>query len=339
MNKIEHSKTQNLLITGGAGFIGSSFVGQQVKNGHNIIILDKLTYAGKKENLSFIKDTSYELIKGDILDQDLIENIFNKYNIDKVIHFAAESHVDNSINNPDIFIQTNINGTHNLLKVALKHFQKKSNFHFHHISTDEVFGDLPLSSKDKFTENTPYNPSSPYSASKAASDHLVRSYYKTYNLPITISNCSNNYGPRQHNEKLIPSVVNSALTNQAITIYGDGQNIRDWIHVDDHNRAVDLIIQKGKIGDSYLIGGNNELSNKQIVTKICDILNQIQPKINKTSYKEQIIYIEDRKGHDKKYAIDDNKICTKLGFKKEIIFEEGLKKLIKNLIQNHKIIY
>lgn len=324
---------QTFLVTGGAGFIGSSFVNQQIQKGHKIIVLDKLTYAGKEENLLWIKPANYQLIKGDINDQNLVEEIFQNYKIDKIIHFAAESHVDNSIKNPDAFVQTNINGTHNLLKISLKEFQKNPNFHFHHISTDEVFGDLPLNTKDKFTESTPYNPSSPYSASKAASDHLVRAYHKTYNLPITISNCSNNYGPRQHKEKLIPTIIRKALSNQEIPIYGDGKNVRDWIHVDDHNRAVDLILEKGKIGETYLIGGNNELDNNQTVKIICQILDELKPKADKTYYQDQISYVTDRKGHDRRYAINDSKIAKELGFKRKFNFESGISELIKNYVQ------
>lgn len=323
---------QNFLVTGGAGFIGSSFVNQQIQKGHKIIVLDKLTYAGKEENLSWIEPKNYQLIKGDINDQSLLEEIFKNHKIDKIIHFAAESHVDNSIKNPDEFVRTNINGTHSLLKIALKEFEKNPNFHFHHISTDEVFGDLPLNTKDRFTEDTPYNPSSPYSASKAASDHLVRSYHTTYKLPITISNCSNNYGPRQHEEKLIPTIIRKALNNEEIPIYGDGKNVRDWIHVDDHNRAVDLILEKGKVGQTYLIGGNNELDNNQVVKIICQILDEMQPK--STSYQKQITYVTDRKGHDRRYAIDDNKIVTELGFKREFNFETGLRELIKSYVRN-----
>ena len=318
----------NLLVTGGAGFIGSSFVGQQVKKGNKVIILDKLTYAGKKENLTWIGEDKYKLIVGDILDETLVEKIVTEYNIDKIIHFAAESHVDNSIKNPDAFIQTNINGTHSLLKVALAQYKKKPDFHFHHISTDEVFGDLPLEGNERFTEETPYNPSSPYSASKAASDHLVRAYHKTYNLPITISNCSNNYGPRHHGEKLIPTIIRKAIKGEDIGIYGDGKNVRDWIHVDDHNQAVDLILEKGKIGETYCIGGNNELDNNQVVNKICEILDKINPKSDKSSYKNQINYIKDRAGHDRRYAIDGRKIENELGFKNQISFEEGLQRLI-----------
>jgi dTDP-glucose 4,6-dehydratase len=323
----------NLLVTGGAGFIGSSFVGQQVAKGNRVVVLDKLTYAGKKENLTWIGEDKYKLIIGDILDEPLLKKIIDEHDIDKIIHFAAESHVDNSIKNPDAFIQTNINGTHSLLKIALSQYKKKPNFHFHHISTDEVFGDLPLEGNEKFTEETPYNPSSPYSASKAASDHLVRAYYTTYNLPITISNCSNNYGPRQHDEKLIPTIIKKAIAGDEIGIYGDGKNVRDWIHVDDHNRAVDLILEKGKIGATYCIGGNNELDNNQVVNKICEILDKIKPKSNGKSYEEQITYIKDRAGHDRRYAIDGSKIENELGFKNQITFEGGVEKLI---IENAK---
>jgi dTDP-glucose 4,6-dehydratase len=318
----------NLLVTGGAGFIGSSFVGGQVQKGKKVIVLDKLTYAGKKENLTWIGQDKYKLIIGDICDESLVTKIITEYKIDKIVHFAAESHVDNSIKNPDIFITTNVNGTHSLLKCALEQYRKNSNFHFHHISTDEVFGDLPLEGDNKFTEQTPYNPSSPYSASKAASDHLVRAYHKTYNLPITISNCSNNYGPRQDDEKLIPTIIRKAIRGEKIGIYGDGKNVRDWIYVDDHNRAVDLILEKGKIGETYCIGGNNELSNNEVVNKICEILDEIKPKSDKTSYKDQIIYVKDRAGHDRRYAINGTKIEKELGFKNNISFENGLKKLI-----------
>jgi len=320
------------LVTGGAGFIGSSFVNQQIQKNHQIIVLDKLTYAGKKENLSWIKSNNYQLIRGDINDFNLVSKIFSDYKIDKLIHFAAESHVDNSIKDPDAFINTNINGTHNLLKISLQEFNKNNNFHFHHISTDEVFGDLELNSTEKFSENTPYNPSSPYSASKAASDHLVRAYNKTYNLPITISNCSNNYGPRQHSEKLIPTIIKKAINNEPIQIYGDGKNVRDWIHVDDHNRAVDLIIEKGKIGQTYLIGGNCELDNNQVVKIICTILDKVKPKADNSSYQTQIKYVTDRKGHDRRYAINDSKIVKELNYQPKFTFEQGILELIKEYI-------
>ena len=320
------------LVTGGAGFIGSSFVNQQIQKNHQIIVLDKLTYAGKKENLSWIKSNNYQLIRGDINDFNLVSKIFSDYKIDKLIHFAAESHVDNSIKDPDAFINTNINGTHNLLKISLQEFNKNNNFHFHHISTDEVFGDLELNSTEKFSENTPYNPSSPYSASKAASDHLVRAYNKTYNLPITISNCSNNYGPRQHSEKLIPTIIKKAINNEPIPIYGDGKNVRDWIHVDDHNRAVDLIIEKGKIGQTYLIGGNCELDNNQVVKIICTILDKVKPKSDNSSYQTQIKYVTDRKGHDRRYAINDSKIVKELNYQPKFTFEQGILELIKEYI-------
>jgi len=320
------------LVTGGAGFIGSSFVNQQIQKNHQIIVLDKLTYAGKKENLSWIKSNNYQLIRGDINDFNLVGKIFSDYKIDKLIHFAAESHVDNSIKDPDAFINTNINGTHNLLKISLQEFNKNNNFHFHHISTDEVFGNLELNSTEKFCENTPYNPSSPYSASKAASDHLVRAYNKTYNLPITISNCSNNYGPRQHSEKLIPTIIKKAINNEPIPIYGDGKNVRDWIHVDDHNRAVDLIIEKGKIGQTYLIGGNCELDNNQVVKIICTILDKVKPKADNSSYQTQIKYVTDRKGHDRRYAINDSKIVKELNYQPKFTFEQGILELIKEYI-------
>ncbi|MFZ8864575.1 MAG: dTDP-glucose 4,6-dehydratase [Rickettsiales bacterium] len=324
-------KTKNLLVTGGAGFIGSSFVGQQVALGNKVIILDKLTYAGKKENLSWITG-DYQLVVADINEQQLVEELLFSHKIDKLIHFAAESHVDNSIANPAAFIETNINGTFSLLAASLKYFKQNANFHFHHISTDEVFGDLPLHDDSKFSELTAYNPSSPYSSSKAASDHLVRSYFRTYNLPITISNCSNNYGERQHEEKLIPTIIRKALEGLEIPIYGNGKNVRDWIHVDDHNRAVDLILNKGKIGETYCIGGNCELDNNEVVNIICEILDEYYPRKDGLSYKKQITYVTDRKGHDLRYAINSTKIERELGFKLEINFRQAILKLIKNIL-------
>ena len=321
--------SKNILVTGGAGFIGSSFVIQQVSAGDKVVVLDKLTYAGSLENLSSLSPDSYHFIKGDILDFDLVRNILAKHDIDIIVHFAAESHVDNSIANPDIFITTNINGTHTLLRAALERLEQNKKIHFHHISTDEVFGDLPLAGNEKFSETTSYNPSSPYSASKAASDHLVRSYQHTYGLPTTLSNCSNNFGPRQHQEKLIPTIINKALTGQQIPIYGDGKNVRDWIHVDDHNQAVALILEKGKIGETYCIGGNAELSNNEVVHKICEILDEAKPAEHGNSYKTQITYVADRKGHDRRYAIDDSKIVKELGFKRSYNFATGIRALLK----------
>ncbi len=304
----------NILITGGAGFIGSNFIHylHNKYQDYQIINLDKLTYAANLNNLKDIK-TNYTFIEGDILDYNLVSRIVKDNNIDLIVHFAAESHVDRSIEGPDIFIQTNILGTANLLKVALEN----NKIRFHHISTDEVFGSLGL--KGLFNEETPYDPHSPYSASKASSDHLVRSYYHTYDLPITISNCSNNYGPYQFKEKLIPLFITNLLEQKKIPLYGDGQNIRDWVYVEDHCRGIDLIIQKGQIGETYCLGGDSEKTNREIANILLKKLNLSE---------EMIEYVEDRKGHDFRYAIDSSKIKKELGYKIETSFEEGINKTI-----------
>tara|TARA_B100001964_G_C14189390_1_gene580263 strand:+ start:482 stop:1435 length:954 start_codon:yes stop_codon:yes gene_type:complete len=307
----------NILITGGAGFIGSNFVHYILNKylEYKIVNLDKLTYAANLNNLKDLENNSnYIFVKGDILDYDLVSKIVKENKIDIIINFAAESHVDRSIKGPDIFLQTNILGTANLLKAALKN----NKIRFHHISTDEVFGSL--GERGYFDENTPYDPRSPYSASKASSDHLVRTYYHTYDLPITISNCSNNYGPYQFAEKLIPLFITNLLSNKKIPLYGDGKNIRDWIYVKDHCRAVDLIIHKGKIGETYCIGGDSEKTNKQIAEILLEKLG---------FNKEMIEYVEDRPGHDFRYAIDSTKIKKELGYNTETSFEEGIDKTIK----------
>jgi len=305
----------NILVTGGAGFIGSNFIHYINKKypEYKIVNLDKLTYAANLDNLKDIKN-NYTFVEGDILDYDLVSKIVKENNIDLIVHFAAESHVDRSIEGPDIFLQTNILGTANLLKVALEN----NKIRFHHISTDEVFGSL--GETGLFNEDTPYDPRSPYSSSKASSDHLVRAYYHTYGLPITISNCSNNYGPYQYTEKLIPLFITNLLNNKKVPLYGDGKNIRDWIYVEDHCKAIDLIIHKGKIGETYCIGGDSEKTN----TEIADIL------LNKLSHnKDMIEYVKDRPGHDFRYAIDSSKIKKELGYKIETSFEEGIDKTIK----------
>jgi len=329
---------KNILITGGAGFIGSSFVGQELERGNNVIVLDLLTYAGKRENLEWIHKKNwsgkYQLVVGNICDTALVSKLLKENAIEWVVHFAAETHVDNSIKTPGVFIETNVNGTYSMLKASYDYYKnldedRKSKFRFHHISTDEVFGDLELDSDEKFNEETPYNPSSPYSASKAGSDHLVRAWHRTYGLPITISNCSNNYGPRQLPEKLIPLMIKNAIEGKSLGIYGDGKNVRDWIHVDDHNRGIRLILEKGKIGETYCIGGNSERNNNEVVNLICEILDELKPKKDGKSYKEQITYIKDRAGHDRRYAIDSTKIQNELGFKRKYKnFEEGLRELI-----------
>lgn len=304
-----------ILVTGGAGFIGSNFIHYYLKKypEDHIINLDALTYAGNLENLKAIANyENYSFIKGDICDQELINTITN--NIDLIINFAAETHVDRSVADSAGFIKTNIEGTRVLLEAA-----KEKNIRFHHISTDEVFGHLEMDDS-KFNEETPHNPRSPYSASKAAADHLVRAYFHTHNTPITISNCSNNYGPYQHPEKLIPNFITKILTGRKLPLYGEGKNIRDWIHVDDHNRGVDMIIKKGKIGESYCLGGGNELTNLELTKKILKLMD---------AGEDQIEFVKDRPGHDLRYAIDYSKIKNDLGWNPEIDFEEGLRETIK----------
>ncbi len=303
-----------LLITGGAGFIGSNFIHYWLKehSEDEIINLDKLTYAGNLENLTGLENNPhYKFIQGDITDSVLVEALVAQ--VDIIVHFAAESHVDRSIKSSAEFIQTNVEGTRVLLDAARKRMTR-----FHHISTDEVFG--ALSPNDpKFNEDTPYSPRSPYSASKAASDHLVRAYYHTYGLPITISNCSNNYGPRQYPEKLIPLFITNLIDNRHVPVYGEGKNVRDWIHVDDHNRGIDLILQKGRIGETYCLGGNSEMSNLEITQKILAGLDKGG---------EMIDYVPDRLGHDFRYAIDFSKAQQELDFFPQIDFASGLKSTI-----------
>jgi len=314
----------NILITGGAGFIGGNFIPYFLEKYqyYNIINLDLLTYAGNLDNLKEVENNSrYKFIKGNICNRELVEFIFSEYKIDGVIHFAAESHVDNSIKNPEVFIETNVNGTFTLLDVAYKENKK---VRFHHISTDEVYGSL--GDNGFFTENTPYAPNSPYSASKASSDMIVRSYHHTFGMDTIITNCSNNYGPKQHDEKLIPTIIRNALQGNSIPIYGDGKNIRDWLYVLDHCKGIDLAFHKGKSGESYNIGGRNEKINLEIVNKICEILDEKIPK--EKSYKELITFVEDRAGHDRRYAIDATKIENQLGWNADENFARGIVKTI-----------
>ncbi len=334
---------KNILLTGTAGFIGSNFVPYFLEKypQHNLINLDLLTYAGSLENLKeCTNNPRYKFIKGDICNRELIEYIFNEFDIKGIIHFAAESHVDNSIKNPDVFIKTNVDGTFTLLDVVYKHwmeapFKYKDGYkdcRFHHISTDEVYGTLPDDPNILFTEKTPYAPNSPYSASKASSDMIVRSYHHTYGLDTIITNCSNNYGPKQHNEKLIPTIIRNALQGNPIPIYGDGKNIRDWLYVLDHCKGVDLAFHKGKAGETYNIGGRNERTNIYIANKICEILDELYPISNNSqlkSYKELITFVKDRPGHDRRYAIDATKIESELGWKADENFESGIVKTIK----------
>lgn len=328
-------KNKSILITGGAGFIGSNFVPYFIESNPNtkIVNIDKLTYAGELSNLKEVENNpNYTFVEGDICDRKLIESLFDKHHFDSVIHFAAESHVDNSIKNPGAFIDTNITGTFNLIDVAkshwldapFKHKEGCENNRFHHISTDEVYG--TLGETGLFTELTPYAPNSPYSASKASSDFIVRSYFHTYGMNVVTTNCSNNYGPKQHDEKLIPTIIRKALSGENIPIYGDGKNIRDWLYVLDHCKGIDLVFQTGKAGETYNIGGRNERNNLYIVDTICSILDELKPAEN--SYKNQITFVTDRPGHDFRYAIDASKIENELGWKADENFETGIKKTI-----------
>ncbi len=326
---------KNILLTGTAGFIGSNFVPYFLDKypEYNLINLDLLTYAGNLANLKECEDNPrYKFIKGDICNRELVEFIFTEYDIQGVIHFAAESHVDNSIKNPGIFVETNVNGTFTLIDVARAYWMEKpftykekyKGCRFHHISTDEVYG--TLNETDLFTEETPYAPNSPYSASKASSDMIVRSYQETYGMNTVITNCSNNYGPKQHDEKLIPTIIRKALAGDSIPIYGDGKNIRDWLYVLDHCKGIDLVYHTGKEANVYNIGGRNERTNLQIVDAICTILDEKVPK--NTSYKELITFVEDRAGHDRRYAIDATKLENELGWKADENFDSGIVKTI-----------
>ena len=333
---------KKILVTGGAGFIGSNYINYQVKKGESHIInLDKLTYAGDLTNIENPKAGNYTFVEGDICDLKFIQDLFAKYEFDQVVHFAAESHVDNSISDPSAFIETNINGTFNLLQTAYKlwmkePFQMKDEFkkaRFLHVSTDEVYG--TLGDEGLFTEETPYAPNSPYSASKASSDMLVRSYFHTYGMPVVTTNCSNNYGPHQHDEKLIPTIIRKAIREENIPIYGKGTNIRDWLYVLDHCKGIELAVAKGKLGETYNIGGRNERKNLYIAEKICTILDEEKPRSNRKSYSELITFVKDRPGHDFRYAIDASKIEDNLGWKAEETFETGIKKTIQWYLEKY----
>tara|TARA_B100001248_G_scaffold260684_1_gene249616 strand:+ start:19259 stop:20272 length:1014 start_codon:yes stop_codon:yes gene_type:complete len=326
---------KNVLVTGGAGFIGSNFVPYflQTYPDTHLVNLDKLTYAGDLENLKEAEgQQNYTFVKGDICDRALVEELFAKYHFQGVIHFAAESHVDNSISGPDAFVQTNIVGTFNLLDTARNYwmngpFETKedyANARFHHVSTDEVYGSL--GDTGLFSETTPYAPNSPYSASKASSDFLVRSYFHTYGMNVVTTNCSNNYGPKQHTEKLIPTILRKALSQEPIPIYGDGKNVRDWLYVLDHCKGIDLAFRKGRSGETYNIGGKNERTNLEIVHRICEILDKKCP-VDRP-YSELISFVKDRPGHDKRYAIDASKIENELGWQADENFESGIEKTI-----------
>lgn len=329
---------KTILITGGAGFIGSNFVPYFCEKypEYKIINLDKLTYAGNLENLRSCENMpNYSFVQGDICDADLIEKLFRENDVRGVIHFAAESHVDNSITGPRTFINTNIIGTFNLLDAARRHWMDApgrvkpgyADARFHHISTDEVYG--ALGATGEFREDTPYAPNSPYSASKASSDFLVRAYHHTYGMNTTTSNCSNNYGPKQHDEKLIPHIISCALAGKPLPIYGRGENVRDWLYVMDHCRAIDLIFHQGRAGETYNVGGHNERNNITIVKTICSILDELRPRADGKKYESQIEFVADRAGHDFRYAIDAGKLEKELGWHANETFDTGIVKTVK----------
>ena len=327
----------SILVTGGAGFIGSNFVPYFCGKypDYHIINLDKLTYAGNLDNLKECEGLpNYTFVQGDICDEALVEKLFTEYDIRGVVHFAAESHVDNSIKGPRAFMETNLMGTFTLMEAARRRWMEapgkvKAGYEkarFHHISTDEVYG--TLGETGFFAETTPYAPNSPYSASKAGSDFIVRAYRHTYGMNVTTSNCSNNYGPKQHFEKFIPVIISKCLAGQPIPVYGNGANIRDWLYVLDHCKAIDLIFHKGRSGETYNIGGHNERDNLQILHKVCGILDEMRPRRNGAKYEELMTFVADRPGHDRRYAIDPTKIVTELGWKPDENFDSGIVKTV-----------
>jgi len=323
-----------ILITGGAGFIGSAVVRQAVAAGHDVINLDALTYAACLDNVASVSDSDhYNFEQVDIRDMDAVRDVFARHQPDAVMHLAAESHVDRSIDGPGAFIETNIMGTYNMLEGARTMWLaqgKPDTFRFHHISTDEVYGSL--GADGQFTETTPYDPRSPYSASKAASDHLVRAWAETYGLPVVLTNCSNNYGPFHFPEKLVPVIILNALAGKDLPIYGDGANVRDWLYVEDHADALLTVLQKGETGRTYNIGGENERTNLQLVTTLCEILDELRP--GAAPYANQITYVTDRPGHDARYAIDPTRIRNELGWRPSVTVEEGLRRTVQWYLDN-----
>lgn len=329
----------NVLVTGGAGFIGSAVCRHLAGAGYRVTNVDKLTYAGNLASLRSIENVhNYRFEQADVCDDRAILSIMRRDDIDIVMHLAAESHVDRSIDGPGAFIETNIVGTYRMLNAALEYWRgleerRRPAFRFHHISTDEVFGDLPFDS-GIFTEDTPYAPSSPYSASKAASDHLVRAWHETYGLPVVLSNCSNNYGPFHFPEKLIPLVILNALDGKPLPVYGAGANVRDWLYVEDHARALELVATRGVPGESYNVGGNSERTNLSVVESICDILDTRRPRSKSARYRDLITFVTDRPGHDRRYAIDASKIERELGWKPSETFETGLARTVDWYLDN-----
>ena len=329
------------IVTGGAGFIGSAVVRMIIESSDDRVInIDKLTYAGNLDSLTPVaEDPRYHFVQADICDSQAMREVFAKHQPDAIMHLAAESHVDRSIDGPGDFIQTNIVGTYNLLEVARDYWgglqgDKKRDFRFHHVSTDEVYGSL--GEEGLFLETTPYDPSSPYSASKASSDHLVRAWHRTYGLPVVLTNCSNNYGPYQYPEKLIPLILQKARDGEALPVYGTGQNIRDWLYVDDHARALLLVINQGEAGETYNIGGHNEVTNIDVVKTLCAILDEREPAANGKPHEELITFVADRPGHDMRYAIDAGKIQRKLGWTPEETFASGLAKTVDWYLANQE---
>ena len=326
-----------ILITGGAGFIGSAVARLAVTRGHHVINLDALTYAASLESVASIADNpKYSFVKMDVRDNKNLGAIFSDYKPDAVMHLAAESHVDRSIDGPKKFVETNITGTFNMLEAARKYWQEQGfsdKFRFHHVSTDEVFGSLPIDPYIRFTEKTPYDPRSPYAASKASSDHLVRAWHETYGLPVILTNCSNNFGPYQFPEKLIPVVILNAIFEKPLPIYGNGENIRDWLYVDDHANALLLALEKGKSGRSYNIGNENERTNLEVVKTVCSILDRLRPR-ETGQYSDLITFVTDRPGHDARYAIDPSRIRNELGWQPIASFEQNLEKTVQWYLDN-----
>lgn len=330
---------KRLIVTGGAGFVGSAVIRRLIETHEvQVLNLDKLTYAGNLESLASIeKSPKYQFVKADICNRNVVKKVFDDFKPSGIMHLAAESHVDRSIDGPSDFIQTNIIGTYTLLEIARAYWNNlpepgKSIFKFHHVSTDEVYGSLGESGL--FTEDTPYKPNSPYSASKASSDHLVRAWHKTYGLPTITTNCSNNYGPYHFPEKLIPLMILNALEGKPLPVYGKGENIRDWLFVEDHAEALITVFEKGRIGETYNIGGNNEKKNIEVVKTICKLLDELAPLKDGKSYEDQITFVADRPGHDLRYAMDFTKITTELGWKPKETFESGIRKTVSWYLEN-----
>jgi len=326
-----------ILVTGGAGFIGSAVVRLAIARGHQVVNLDALTYAACLDNVAMVADSPlYAFEQVDIRDAAAVETCIARHAPDAIMHLAAESHVDRSIDGPGVFIETNVMGTYNMLQAARALWERQgrpAGFRFHHISTDEVFGSLPADPSVKFTEDTPYDPRSPYSASKASSDHLVRAWFETYGLPVVLTNCSNNYGPYHFPEKLIPVVILNALAGRPLPIYGDGSNVRDWLFVEDHADALLLVVEKGAVGRSYNIGGENERSNLDLVRTLCAILDDLRPR-DSGSYADQITFVTDRPGHDARYAIDPGRIRDELGWRPSVTVEQGLRRTVQWYLDN-----